>query len=303
MKSQRFRDSRTGEIVTSVLISEIQHFNEYNGPTEAGEFDKPPNHYEEKQEARRQRYLDLADSNDAKSASACQASRNAVDGIPFGQPILVGHHSEKRHRAALNRSDNAMRRSIEADDKAAYYRGKAAGVGKAGISADDPEAVTKLQAKIDRAERDQVLMKKCNKAIRANKTAAGQIAALIELGSTETQARALIEPDFCGRVGFAGYVLTNNNANIRRMKQRIEQLKEAPTESSESQHGDVTLVENVDENRIQLIFPGKPSDAIRTILKRHGFRWSRYNGAWQRHLNGAGRYAANTVLTRIKEKP
>jgi len=47
-------------------------------------------------------------------------------GIPFGQPILVGHHSERRHRRAIERADNAMRRGIEESDKAKYFAGRAA---------------------------------------------------------------------------------------------------------------------------------------------------------------------------------
>lgn len=257
------------------------------------------NHYEEKQERKRQRYLDLADKNEAKSASASQASHNATAGIPFGQPILVGHHSEKRHRAALNRSDNAMRRAIEADDKAAYYRGKAAGVGKAGISADDPEAVTKLQAKIDAAEQRQVLMKACNKIIRQKMKDEAKVLALRAEGIDEANTKALLVPDFCGRIGFAGYELSNNSANIRRMRKRIEELKQAPIESKEEQRGEITLIHNTEENRVQLIFPGKPSAEIRAIVKARGFRWSRYQGAWQRQLNHAGIYAANEVLKSI----
>lgn len=262
------------------------------------------NHYEEKQEAKRQRYLDLADRNEAKSASAMSASHNATAGIPFGQPILVGHHSEKRHRAALNRSDNTMRRSIEADDKAAYYRGKAAGVGKAGISSDDPEAVTKLQAKIDAAEKRQAMMKATNKIVRSKATDDKKIQRLCAaLNSQHARVAPLLEPDFCGRVGFPGYELTNNNANIRRMKQRIKTLKSAPTETTEENHENgVSIVQNVEENRVQIIFPGKPSAEVRAILKSHGFRWSRYNGAWQRHLNNAGTYAAESVLTAIKAR-
>jgi len=38
-KSQKFIDSRTGEIVTQVPLSQIQHFDEYNGPKECGQFD------------------------------------------------------------------------------------------------------------------------------------------------------------------------------------------------------------------------------------------------------------------------
>ena len=37
--SQKFKDARTGAIVTQFNISEIQHFDEYNGPLQAGDFD------------------------------------------------------------------------------------------------------------------------------------------------------------------------------------------------------------------------------------------------------------------------
>ena len=258
------------------------------------------NHYENKQEARRQRYLDLADSNETKSANAMKASHNATAGIPFGQPILVGHHSENRHRRALERSDNAMRRSIEADDKAAHYRSKAAGIGKAGISSDDPEAVAKLLEKIERAEKAQKFMKACNKIIRSKVKDEAKILTLRAEGLGEAAATALLEPDFAGRIGFAAYQLQNNNANIRRMKQRVEVLQQQPTETTQTERNGITVVENADENRIQLIFDGKPPAEVRSILKSQGFRWSRYNTAWQRHLNAAGRYAANYALDRIE---
>ena len=37
--SQKFIDTRTGEIVDRVLLSQIAHFEEYNGPLQAGDFD------------------------------------------------------------------------------------------------------------------------------------------------------------------------------------------------------------------------------------------------------------------------
>lgn len=46
-------------------------------------------------------------------------------GIPFGQPILVGHHSERGHRKIIERADNAMRKSIEEDKKADTYKSRA----------------------------------------------------------------------------------------------------------------------------------------------------------------------------------
>ncbi len=37
--SQRFIDSRTGEIVTTIKLSEIAYFDKYSGDSEPGEFD------------------------------------------------------------------------------------------------------------------------------------------------------------------------------------------------------------------------------------------------------------------------
>ena len=47
-------------------------------------------------------------------------------GIPFGQPILVGHHSESRHRRTIEKADNAMRKSVEESGKAEEYERRAA---------------------------------------------------------------------------------------------------------------------------------------------------------------------------------
>ena len=274
------------------------------------------NDYENRQEQKRQRYLDLADKNEAKSASAHQASHAAVDGIPFGQPILVGHHSEGRHRGALKRSDNAMRRSVDAGKKAEYYRGKAAGVGKAGISSDDPDAADKIRAKIKTLEGTRELMKAANKAYRmAVKQGINglsndelmvadvdAIRAKVGNGSQEFITKAIQwKPQYDFEKGpYVGWPLSNLGKNIKRYKDRLAALADQITESSEEQRGEVTIVHNAEENRIQLKFPGKPPVEARAILKRNGFRWSRYNTAWQRHLNNAGIYAANAALGQIE---
>jgi hypothetical protein len=64
--------------------------------------------------------------------------------------------------------------------------------------------------------------------------------------------------------------------------------------------GEVEVVENPEAGRVQLMFPGKPSETTRALLKRNGFRWAPSQDAWQRHLNNAGRYAARQVLSALK---
>ena len=122
-----------------------------------------------------------------------------------------------------------------------------------------------------------------------------------KFGLSELAAEMLFEPDFCGRIGFPAYELTNNNANIRRMKKRLAELERLATaEPKEYQiaHG-VTVEEDPSDVRIRIHFPDKPSEATRKVLKRYGFKWSRYNKAWQRHLNSAGRQAVAMVTTTI----
>jgi hypothetical protein len=150
----------------------------------------------------------------------------------------------------------------------------------------DPKRIARAQAKIDKAERLQELMKVANKVVRKKKlTDAEKVAELVELELSQTQAHKLLEPDFAGRAGFPSYQLTNNNANIRRMKQRITQLeRQAQDTTAEIAVGEVRVVDNVEENRVQIFFPDKPSDEIRAKLKSNGFHWApKWDGRpWQR---------------------
>ncbi len=72
------------------------------------------------------------------------------------------------------------------------------------------------------------------------------------------------------------------NLEVRQERGRIERRCEG-----------FKIVEDPDLDRIQLIFEDRPDEAMRAKLKAHGFRWAPSHGAWQRHLNNNGRYAAN----------
>jgi hypothetical protein len=275
------------------------------------------NHYEQKQEARRMRLEAAADRARANAAAAFKRAdlSEAATGIPFGQPILVGHHSEGRHRATLRRADNAMRRSVEESARARDLAARAASVGTGGISSDDPDAVDKLAEKIAEAELSQAFMRDANKVVRAfYKLGLREAAATADWSRyleklralsggakvSELAAAAMLKPDCVGRIGFADYQLSNNGANIKRMKDRLEILKRNQTRETKAREvNGVQVIENADENRLQLVFPGKPDQRTRDQLKAHGFRWSPMAGAWQRQLNNAARYAAECVLRTV----
>ena len=168
-------------------------------------------------------------------------------------------------------------------------------VGTGGISSDDPQAVEKLEAKLAALEKHQEMMKAANAAIRMKDPAKGD-AKLAELGYTPEDIAKLREPDFCGRIGYPAYALQNNNANIRRIRGRIAELKkrtESTLEGWEFDGGRVVV--NTTENRLQVIFDGKPDADVRTELKGEGFRWAPSQGAWQRQLTDNAMRAARRL--------
>jgi hypothetical protein len=61
----------------------------------------------------------------------------------------------------------------------------------------------------------------------------------------------------------------------------------------------VTLLEDPDDDRLRLIFDGKPEPDVIALLKSRGFRWSPTNTAWQRQLTDNARNAAQRILQQI----
>lgn len=63
----------------------------------------------------------------------------------------------------------------------------------------------------------------------------------------------------------------------------------------------VTVTLNVEKNGVEIRFPAKPSDSIRTALKANGWRWSRFSGCWYRKDTPAARTFANGLATETVE--
>ncbi|MFD0417809.1 DUF3560 domain-containing protein [Streptomyces sp. NPDC127108] len=75
----------------------------------------------ERAEDRAERFGQYTNNAATRSEAAWRRGREIADGIPMGQPILVGHHSERRARRDQERIDSAMRTSIGERDKAGYW--------------------------------------------------------------------------------------------------------------------------------------------------------------------------------------
>ena len=169
-------------------------------------------------------------------------------------------------------------------------------VGTGGISSDDPQALTKLEAKLAKLEKHQELMKAANAAIRMKDKEKGD-KRLAELGYTPEEIAELRAPDFAGRIGYPAYALQNNNANIRRIRERVAELKKRQTEPVPEgwEFDGGRVVVNTNENRLQIIFDGKPDADLRAELKSEGFRWAPSQGAWQRQLTDNAFRAARRI--------
>ena len=254
------------------------------------------NSYELKQQARKDRLEDRAAGAIQNSDAAYRASHKATEGIVMGQPILVGHHSEGRHRGAIKRANDCMRKSVEQSRYAEELQRRADAVGTGGISSDDPDAVKKLREQLAGLVSDQDRMKAANKVVKSKKSDEDKISALVAQGFTEERAADLLRPDYARRVGFPPYKLSNNNANMRRIEQRIKSLEaQAQRESKSIEGSGYTYREDTEENRVMFGFPGKPAQDVREMLKKHGFRWSPSRSAWVRQLTGNGGFAGQMV--------
>jgi hypothetical protein len=200
----------------------------------------------------------------------------------MGQPILVGHHSERGDRAFRARMNSNFDKSIEAGNKAAAIESSLAHMeSDRTIYSDDPEALAKIEAKLKKCMDLAELMVAANKLVR-KKDRAG----LLALGISEKNADSLLSPDMFGRYGFPSYAMTNNRAEIGRLNQRrIEIGNRLVDRTKEKELVGVRVVDNVEDNRLQLFFPGKPSDFVRDGLKDNGFRWTPSIGAWQSYRN------------------
>ncbi len=98
---------------------------------------------------------------DKKSIEAWEASQEGRDFLRLAEPIKVGHHSEKRHRALIERNGKRMDKSVELMDKAEQYRQRAQyWAGRTDIvNLSMPESIEYFEFKLEEALMTQEGMK------------------------------------------------------------------------------------------------------------------------------------------------
>lgn len=167
------------------------------------------------------------------------------------------------------------------------------------IKADDEKAIEKLQKKLDKMVAEQEMMKKANAYYRKWKTMKGFDGVSDD---TAKQMDEAIEKSMYQKP-YEPWRLSNNNANIKRVKKRLANLEYVKAEGTKKEENKYCkVVENTEAMRLQLYFDEKPSAEVRAVLKANGFRFSpKNNNAWQRQLTNNARYACERVIKKLKE--
>lgn len=106
---------------------------------------------QERAKAKSERYNSWADSAQKKSNQYYEASNEGKDFLSLGEPIKVGHHSEKRHRALIDRNWARMGKSVEFSNKADAHESKAEYWAKraSDINLSMPESIEYYEYKLE----------------------------------------------------------------------------------------------------------------------------------------------------------
>lgn len=116
---------------------------------------------QERAKAKAERYSNWAAAAESKSNQYYEASQEGKDFLSLGEPIKVGHHSEKRHRALIERNWNRMGKAVEFSDKAVAHESKAEYWEKRAneINLSMPESIEYYEFKLEAAKMEHEGMK------------------------------------------------------------------------------------------------------------------------------------------------
>lgn len=263
-----------------------------------------------KQEDRRDRLESAAGNARREAEGRYKTAHKIGERFYMGQPIIMNHHSTRGSLRARERMDQNMRASIEAQENAKELDYKAGGIGNAGISSDDASAIDQLRAKLADLEKKQEMLKKINAAYAQFKKDPASLDKSDLKERTKENIRDF-EPQWRGSKPFESCTLANNSSNMRRIKQRIEELEKeshrrATMDNSDREQGwileghPVTVTEDHDENRIFIDFNGKKLTSENfNKFKSHGFRWMHSKAVFSRQLNDSARYWSKDILQGI----
>lgn len=110
---------------------------------------------EERAAERAARFENYSEKREAEADQAAAAVRGIAENIPLGQPILVGHHSERRARKDAERIENGMRKAVNLWETAEYWQDRARGALRHAEYRERPDVRVRRIKKIEADKRKQ----------------------------------------------------------------------------------------------------------------------------------------------------
>jgi DNA repair exonuclease SbcCD ATPase subunit len=232
----------------------------------------------ERLERKVERRREWADKAETRSTELSKQSHDMMSVIPMGQPILVGHHSEKRDRNYRDRAWNKMGKAVEQGNLATHHTEKAAGLEaqlENSIFSDDSDAVEAIEKRIAEREAERERMKLVNKLYRKG-DAEGLKALGIDLEALKLKLAAA--GSYWGKAPHLPYEMSNLGGRITADKKRLEVIKarRVRTERAEAAPNGVLITEHGEYSVVT--FAEKPEREILQALRNAGFSWG--NGNW-----------------------
>lgn len=236
----------------------------------------------ERLEAKLVKRAEWADKANKRAEQRWEASRRAVEHIPLGQPILVGHHSEARHRRDLERSRNNAFKACEEHDLARHHAAKADGLERqleTCIFHDDDNAVSQLEQKLAGLQARRERLRELNKRIRAAVKAGMPDGWLSQLGATEDEIKEIQSNARCwGSPMWGSYKFSNLGGQIKQVQSRIEDVKRRAERTARAEAAGGVCIAETAEGWAQVTFAERPERSIIQALKEARFHFS--GGSW-----------------------
>lgn len=216
---------------------------------------------------------------------------------PANYPAKRMNAKADRQMAAASEWDEKMNRFIENtlsmlrdaiphEQLIAEYR---SGKRREPISGDDPAALEKLTARLEGMKERHELKKKINVWWRKHKTMQG-CPDISEKTASDIDAQ--MKKDYAADVPFPSWSLSNGNAEMKRIEERIKTIsRQREAGDAEQVYNGFTVQQSAAEGRINITFDEKPEEAARTVLKSNGFHWSPRAQVWTRQLTNNALWA------------
>lgn len=170
--------------------------------------------------------------------------------------------------------------------------------GSGPVDLADPYALEMLTDQLQRLQKQLEDGKAMNAHYRKHKTMKGFPGMSDDIAARNDAAIANA-PAFAQRP-MPDFELSSLRGKIKRVQARLEELDKLQARQSAGEaaeeHDGFQIVRNAEQNRLQIIFDGKPDEDTRQALKQNGFRWSPRNSAWQRQLTDNAERAARRAL-------